>query len=255
MSSPVLLITGAANGIGHATALLAAQRGAQVFAVDQDERGLDDLVAKIERSGGTADSRTADVSSPTDVEKYVQGAIETYGAIDAFFNNAGRVGLLSPITDYPVDVFDEVVATNLRGVFLGLQHVLRHMHARRHGSVVNTASVAGLVGHVDHGAYVASKHAVVGLTKVAGAESAPYGVRVNAICPGPVRTAMIESIERMKSPEDSARERDRLLANIPAHRYGTVEEIAEAALHLLIGPSDYLNGSTITVDGGFTAIR
>ena len=165
--------TGAANGIGRATALLVAQRQARVFAVDRDESGLEDLVSEIRDNGGSADSLSADVSSAADVQAYVQRATKTYEAIDGFFNNAGLVGQLAPITDYPLEVFDKVLAVNLRGVFLGLQHVLKHMYARGRGSVVNTASVAGLVGHVDHGGYVASKHAVIGLTKVAGAESAP----------------------------------------------------------------------------------
>jgi NAD(P)-dependent dehydrogenase (short-subunit alcohol dehydrogenase family) len=157
--------------------------------------------------------------------------------------------------DYPEDVFDQVIAVNLRGAFLGLKYVLPGMYERGSGAVVNTASVAGLVGHVDHAGYVASKHGIVGLTKVAGAEAAAYGVRVNAVAPGPVHTEMMDAIEAMKSPEDADVERQRLLQNIPAHRYGTVTDVAAVVLFLLIGESNYLNGATITVDGAFTAIR
>ena len=129
------------------------------------------------------------------------------------------------------------------------------MYQRGSGAIVNTASVAGQVGHLDHGGYVATKHALIGLTKVAGAEAAAHGVRVNAIAPGPVRTEMIEAIESMKSPDAADLERHRLLTNIPAHRYGTVDEVSAAVSFLLGNESRYINGAVLTIDGAFTAIR
>lgn len=249
------VITGAANGIGRSVAKRLALTGYRVLLVDRDETALTDLTNELTNAGATAQGYPADVSSSADVQGYVAKAHELHGAIDAFVNNAGIIGRFAPLVDYPEDTFDQVCAVNLRGVFLGLKYVLPGMYQRGSGSVVNTASVAGQVGHLQHAGYVASKHAVVGLTKVAGAESAPHGVRVNAVAPGPVRTEMIEAIEAMKNPDDAETERQRLLTNIPAHRYGTVDEVAGAVCFLLGDESAYINGSVLTIDGGFTAIR
>lgn len=249
------IITGAAKGIGRATALSLSHHDVRILAVDRDEDALAQLVMEINSNGGAAYSHVADVSDPTDVRSFVDHANTLFNGVDYFFNNAGIIGRLAPLVEYPEDVFDKVIAVNLRGAFLGLKYVLPGMYERGSGSVVNTASVAGLVGHVDHAGYVASKHGIVGLTKVAGAEAAAYGVRVNAVAPGPVHTEMMDAIEAMKNPEDADVERQRLLQNIPAHRYGTVTDVAALVLFLLIGDSNYLNGSTITVDGAFTAIR
>jgi NAD(P)-dependent dehydrogenase (short-subunit alcohol dehydrogenase family) len=249
------IITGAAKGIGRATALSLSHHDVRILAVDRDEDALAQLVTEISDKGGVAHAHVADVSDSTDVRSFVDHAIRLFNGVDYFFNNAGIIGRLAPLVDYPEDVFDQVIAVNLRGAFLGLKYVLPGMYERGSGAVVNTASVAGLVGHIDHAGYVASKHGIVGLTKVAGAEAAAYGVRVNAVAPGPVHTQMMDAIEAMKSPEDADVERQRLLQNIPAHRYGTVTDIAAVVLFLLIGESNYLNGATITVDGAFTAIR
>ncbi|SBW22293.1 Levodione reductase [Candidatus Protofrankia californiensis] len=255
MSDFRVVVTGAANGIGKAAVELMSATGAKIYAVDHDAEALERLELEVKSSGGAIAVGVADVSDSEQVQAYVERAVSHLGSIDGFFNNAGVVGQLAPLLSYPDEVFDRVIAVNLRGVFLGLKYVLRVMSAQKSGSIVNMASVAGLVGHVDHGGYVVSKHAVVGLTRVAGAEAAPFGVRVNAVAPGPVRTAMIEAIEEMKSPLDAELERSRLLANIPAGRYGTVEEVAKAVRFLLMGESTYLNGSVLTIDGGFTAIR
>ena len=249
------IITGAAQGIGRATALLLVHHDVPILAVDRDEDALAQLVTEISDKGGVAHAHVADVSDSTGVRSFVDHANRLFAGVGYFFNNAGIIGRLAPLVDYPEDVFDQVIAVNLRGAFLGLKYVLPGMYERGFGAVVNTASVAGLVGHVDHAGYVASKHGIVGLTKVAGAEAAAYGVRVNAIAPGPVHTGMMDAIEAMKSPEDADVERQRLLKNIPAHRYGTVTDVAALALFLLIGESHYINGATITVDGAFTAVR
>ncbi|MEP7021202.1 MAG: SDR family oxidoreductase [Pseudonocardiales bacterium] len=253
--APTAVITGAANGIGAAAAARLATAGYRLLLVDRDHTSLAALVDELNERGADATAHPADVSQAADVQAYVDHAHDLYGRIDAFFNNAGIIGLIAPLVDYPETVFDDVIAVNLRGVFLGLKYVLPGMYERRAGAVVNTTSVAGQVGHLGHAGYVASKHAVVGLTKVAGAEAAPYGVRVNAVAPGPVRTDMIESIEAMKSPGDNDAERRRLLANIPAHRYGTAEEVASAVTFLLSGEAHYLNGTVLTIDGAFTAVR
>ncbi len=254
-ASPAVVVTGAANGIGRAVSRRLAKQGSRLFLVDRDEAGLSRLVSELSRHPAAVEAQVADVSKVEDVKSYVARAISLYGGIDGFVNNAGIVGRLAPIVDYPVDVFDSVISVNLRGVFLGLKFVLPGMYERGSGSVVNMASVAAAVGHLDHGGYVASKHAVAGLTKVAGAESAGQGVRVNCVAPGPVRTDMIAAIEAMKSPDDADIERQRLMAVIPAHRYGTADEVASAIAFLLSDDSAYMNGSTLTVDGAFTAIR
>lgn len=252
---PVFLVTGAGSGIGQATAARLGQSGGAVVAADRDPARLGELVHTIEAAGGAATACVADVSVSGDVQRYVRTTVDTYGRIDGFFNSAGVTGPITEIVDYDETSFDQVIAVNLRGVFLGLKHVLPVMYEQGSGSIVNAASVAGLVGHLAHGGYVASKHAVVGLTKVAGAEAAPHGVRVNAVAPGPTDTPMMASIEAMKSPGEAEVERSRLLDNIPAHRYASVDDIAAAVEFLLRGDSSYLNGSVLTVDGGFTAIR
>ena len=252
---PAVVVTGAANGIGRAVATRLAGQRSRLLLVDRDQERLAELVDDLSSQGATVEGRAADVSNVADAEGYVAHAVNLYGRIDGFVNNAGIVGLLAPVVDYPVDVFDSVIAVNLRGVFLGLKFVLPGMYERGSGSIVNLASVAGAVGHVDHAGYVASKHAVAGLTKVAGAESAGKGVRVNCVAPGPVRTDMIAAIEAMKSPEDADVERRRLIEAIPAHRYGTAHEVASAIMFLLSDDSAYMNGSTLTVDGAFTAVR
>lgn len=249
------VITGAANGIGRATAERLGEAGYRLLLVDRDEFALSLLEESLVKMGVRAWAHTADVSDLDEVKGYIERAHATLGHIDGFFNNAGIIGQLATVVDYPEAVFDQVMAVNLRGVFLGMKYVLPGMYERGSGAIVNTASVAGLVGHLEHAGYVASKHAVLGLTKVAGAESAPYGVRVNAIAPGPIRTGMIAAIEAMKNPGEADLERQRLLGNIPAHRYGTEEEVAKAAEFLLGDASEYLNGSVLTIDGAFTAIR
>ncbi len=254
-ASPVAVVTGAANGIGRATSLMLAAAGSRVVAVDRDAEALDRLVTDIRNGGGDASSRVADVTQSAEVQGFVRFALDAHGRIDQLFNNAGISGVMSPLIDYDEEVVDTVLAVNVRGVFLGLKHVLPVMHRQRSGSVVNMASVTGLVGQPDHAAYAASKHAVVGLTRVAGGESAPFGVRVNALAPGPIQTDLLARVEAMKSPNDPGTERSRLVESIPAHRYGTVDEVAAAACFLLGPGSAYVNGSVLAVDGGFTAMR
>jgi NAD(P)-dependent dehydrogenase (short-subunit alcohol dehydrogenase family) len=191
----VALVTGGGNGIGRATCVAFARQGAKVMVVDRDGAGAQATVGIIRQNNGDAVAVTADVTKAADVKAYVKAAIETYGRIDCFFNNAGIEGKLAPTAEYDEAVFDAVIGVNVKGVFLGLRHVLPEMIRQGGGAVVNTASVAGLVATPGMPAYVASKHAVIGLTKTAAGEVARQGIRVNAVCPGPVDTRMIHALE------------------------------------------------------------
>jgi NAD(P)-dependent dehydrogenase (short-subunit alcohol dehydrogenase family) len=249
----VALITGAGNGIGLAAALGFASRGAKVVVVDRDEAAGEATAGILRQQGGSALFVAADVTRSADVRAYVKATLDAYGAIDCFYNNAGIEGPVATTAEYDEDMFDRVIAVNVKGVFLGLRHVLPVMIAQKRGSVVNTASVAGLVASPGMPAYVASKHAVIGLTKTAAGEVARAGVRVNAVCPGPIDTRMIHSLEAMLNPDDPAAVGTRYQANIPIGRYGTAEEVANLVLFLSSDLASNITGAQYVVDGGRTA--
>ncbi len=250
----VALITGAANGIGRATALGFAKAGAKIVVVDRDEAGGEATAGVIRQQGGEARFVAADVTRSAEVQNYVKAALDAYGAIDCFFNNAGIEGKWAHTADYDEDMFDAIIGVNVKGVFLGLRHVLPVMLQQKRGSVVNTASVAGLVATPGMPAYVASKHAVIGLTKTAAGEVARHGVRVNAVCPGPVDTRMIHSLEAQLNPADPASIARRYQAAMPTGRYTTPEEIANVVLFLSSDLASNITGAQYVVDGGRTAV-
>ncbi len=249
----VALITGAANGIGRAAAVGFARHGARVVAVDRDASGAQATAGIIRQHGGDAIHVAADVTRADDVRGYVAAAVESYGTIDCFFNNAGIEGAVAPIAEYDEAVFDAVIAVNLKGVFLGLRHVLPVMIGQGSGAVVNTASIAGLLGAPGMPAYVASKHAVLGLTKCAAGEVGNKGIRVNAVCPGPIDTRMIEDLQRQMNPEDPRAVKASYEAAIPLERYGTADEVANVVLFLCSDLASNVTGAQYTVDGGRTA--
>src|SRR5262245_958348 len=249
----VALITGAGNGIGRATALAFAGRGAKVMVVDRDAAGAERTTGTIQQQGGQARFCVADVAKSADVQAYVRAALEAFGRIDCFFNNAGIEGKLAPLAEYDEAVFDQVIGVNVKGVFLGLRHVLPVMLKQKSGAIVNTASVAGLVGTPGIGPYVASKHAVIGLTKPASGEVARSGVRVNAICPGPIDTRMIHSLESQINPADPGSVAARYQAMLPIGRYGTPEEVANLVLFLCSDLAGNITGAQYVIDGGRTA--
>jgi NAD(P)-dependent dehydrogenase (short-subunit alcohol dehydrogenase family) len=249
----VALITGAGNGIGRATALAFANSGAKVVVVDRDPDAGEATAGIIRQQGGAAHFVAADVTKSADVQAYVKAALDTYGRIDCFFNNAGIEGKWAPTAEYDEAMFDQVIGVNVKGVFLGLRHVLPVMIAQKSGAVVNTASVAGLVATPGMPAYVASKHAVIGLTKTAAGEVARDGVRVNAVCPGPVDTRMIHSLEQQINPNDPASVGRRYQMAMPTGRYTTPDEIANMVLFLSSDLAGNITGAQYVVDGGRTA--
>ena len=249
----IVLITGAGNGIGRATSLGFATRGATVVVVDHDTAAGEATAGIIRQQGGTASFVRADVTQSADVQAYVKFCVDTYGAIDCFYNNAGIEGAIAPTAEYNEDIFDRVMAVNVKGVFLGMRHVLPVMIKQGKGSVVNTASIAGLVGSPNMPAYVASKHAVIGLTKAASGEVGRSGIRVNAVCPGPIDTRMIHAVEALINPDDPASVGNRYQQSIPIGRYGTAEEVANLVMFLSSDLAGNITGAQYTVDGGRTA--
>ncbi len=251
-TNKVVIVTGAASGLGLASAQRLAAEDAKLVLVDLRQDAVDTAVRKL-RSETKAVAVAADVSDLKQVKAYVRKAVDTYGRIDGFFNNAGIEGKVAPTAEYDEAMFDTVMNINVKGVFLGMRHVLPVMLQQKHGAIVNTASVAGLVASPGMPAYVASKHAVIGLTKTAAGEVARSGVRVNAVCPGPIDTRMIHSLESMLNPADPASVGDRYQSNIPIGRYGTAEEVANLVLFLCSDLASNITGAQYVVDGGRTA--
>ncbi len=246
----VIVITGAAGGIGRATAERFGQEGAAVVAVDLPGTPLGDTVSLVEAAGSDAIAVPADVSRSADVQRYVQAAKDRFGGIDCFFNNAGIEGWVGPTVQYPEEMFDKVIAVNVKGVFLGMKHVAPAMFERGGGSIVNTASVAGLSGTPTIFAYGASKHAVVGMTKSGALEFGPRRVRVNAICPSPIETRMMRALERGINPDEPEAVRQQMALQNPLGRYGEPAEVAAFVAFLCSDDASYLNGGIFPIDGG-----
>lgn len=249
----VALITGGGGDIGQAAALGFATHGARVVIVDIDEAAGLAGARLVKERGGDASFVRADVSRTDDVRHYVQAALDAYGAIDCFFNNAGIEGAIAPTQDYDEVMFDRVISVNLKGVFLGLRHVLPVMLRQGAGTIVNSASITAIFGGPGMPAYVASKHGVLGLTKAAAADVARFGVRVNAVCPGPVETRMMRSLEAQRNPADPAAMGAAIRAGIPTGSYSTPEEVANAVLYLCSALSGNVTGTHLMLDGGRSA--
>ncbi|VAW40519.1 hypothetical protein MNBD_CHLOROFLEXI01-3272 [hydrothermal vent metagenome] len=248
LAGKMALITGGGSGIGRETAVLFAKHGAKIAVVDLNSVGGQETVQMIADQGGDAFFIQADVSKTADVEQMMGEVVARYGRLDIAFNNAGIEG--APVRSAEVSEadFDQIMAVNVKGVWLCMKVELQQMLMQGSGVIVNTASVAGLIGAHSMSVYAASKHAIVGLTRTAAVEYAKKGIRVNAVCPAVIRTAMVErAIEQLPKLEQG------IIMNNPSHRLGETHEVAEAVLWLASDASSFTNGATLTVDGGLTA--
>jgi NAD(P)-dependent dehydrogenase (short-subunit alcohol dehydrogenase family) len=252
LDGKVAVVTGAAGVIGTATMRLLAERGARIVAVDRKAADLQSAVKALPASA-QALAVPADVTSEDEVAEYVRAAVDQFGTIDVFYNNAGIEGDVAPITKYSLEMFRKVIDVNVVGVFLGLKHVLPVMLKQDKGSIINTASIAGLIGSPHIAVYSASKHAVIGLTKSAAWECTATGVRVNCVCPGMIDSRMLSAIIEGRNPGNAPTPNEKIVERIPARRLGHASEVASIVAFLASDEASYVSGCAYTVDGGRTA--
>lgn len=248
----VIVITGAGMGLGLATAKVAAARGALLSLIDYNEKALAEAKAAIEKEtpGARVLTVKADTSSEEDVKNYVAITVKEFGKIDGFYNNAGIEGRQAPLTEYDIAIFKKVIDINLMGVYYGLRYILPHMQEKKYGRIVNVASVGGIRGVMNQTPYVASKHAVSGMTKNVALEYARDGITANAIAPGAILTPMVAEAFKQVNPADpKAAEAEYAKAN-PSKRLGLPEEVAKVVCFLLSEDCSYVNGQTLAIDGG-----
>ena len=246
----VAVITGAASGIGCATAVIFAREGAKLVIADVNEEGLNETLRQVKGEGGDAVTRITDVAVEEDVRQLIEFAIQTYSKIDILCNNAGITGRLSKLEEQDADDWRTVFGVNVMGAVFGIKHVARHMQERGYGAIVNTASVAGIRSGAGGNAYSASKAALVNLTQTAACDLGGYNVRVNAVCPGLIETGVTKPVF------DYAREKGKekkLGYRCELRRYGEPEEVARAILFLASDEASYITGQALPVDGGNTA--
>ena len=244
-----MLVTGAAGAIGFATCEILVREGARVMMVDIDREGLEKRAAEL---GDAAIAHVADVSDEEATKGYARAALDAFGHVDGFFNNAGIEGKLAPTHEYPVDEFDKVLRVNLRGMFLGLRYVLPDMVRRGKGAVVNTASIGSERGLAGACAYNAAKHGAVGLTRTAASEVAQKGVRVNCVMPGVIETPLLVGmLEQMFDSVEAGMEKLGQTATL--NRVGQPREVGDVVSFLLSDEASYVNGAKWEIDGGALA--
>lgn len=244
------IVTGGGSGLGQSTALRLAQEGINIAVVDISEKGGNETVQKVKELGPDAIFIKADVSQAQEVKNYVDKTVEHFGSIDYFFNNAGISGSGKYFLETDIKEIEQIVGINLLGALYGLRYVAEVMVKNGGGSIVNTASSAGVIGQDTVVTYSATKHGIVGMTKSLVAEYAKDGLRVNAVAPGPTETPMVKAYfdanpEMTKNAE----------AGIPQKRLGTADEVAELVAFLLTSKAQYINGDVIRIDGGFTSTK
>ncbi len=248
LQGKVALVTGGGSGIGRATALRLAREGAKIMIADYVAEGAERTVKMVKEAGGDANCIAVDVSVTKQVEAMVAKTVETYGRIDCAFNNAGIEGAIGDTANCTEENFDRVIAIDLKAVWLCMKYEIPQMLKQGGGSIVNTASIAGLLGFNFLPAYTAAKHGVIGLTKTAALEYAQKNIRVNCVCPGVIRTPMVErAIDKGGFTEAD------VIAGEPIGRLGKPEEIAEGVLWLLADSASFVTGHPLVIDGGWAA--
>jgi NAD(P)-dependent dehydrogenase (short-subunit alcohol dehydrogenase family) len=245
----VAVVTGGASGIGRAACQIFAREGAKVVVSDVNDAGGAETVELIEQAGGAATYVHCDTSDAGQVEAMVKAAVDTYGSLDCAFNNAGVGDPTARIVDCTEEEFDRFYQINLKGVWLCMKYEIKQMLIQGGGAIVNTASIAGLIAAPNLGAYGASKHGVVGLTKTGAIECATKKIRVNAVCPGVIRTPMVEILFKERPGME-----ERMIKYQPVHRLGVPEEIGEAAVWLCSDAASFVTGHALPVDGGIMAV-
>jgi NAD(P)-dependent dehydrogenase (short-subunit alcohol dehydrogenase family) len=249
LQGKAVLITGAGSGIGRAAALACGREGARVAVADVDRKGGEETVRLVKSGGAESFFLHADVTQSAAVAEMVAGVVRTYGRLDCAVNNAGIAGAaFTPATEYSEEVWDRVLAINLKGVWLCMKHEIPQMLKGGGGSIVNTASIAGLIGSRIGVAYTASKHGVVGITRSVAIEYAAQGIRVNAVCPSWIETALTEPYTRA-NPQLN----EMMAARLPVARLCTADDVANAIVWLCSDASSFVTGHALPVDGGWTA--
>ncbi len=248
MEEKVVVVTGAASGIGRATAILFAEEGAKVVVSDIAPEGGEETVSLIKNTGGEAIFIRTDISQSSEVEAMINKTVETFGKLNCAVNNAGMEAMPTPTADCAEEDFVRTIDVNLKGTWLCMKYEIGQMLKTGSGSLVNVSSVAGLVGVPAMPAYVAAKHGIIGLTKTAALEYGAVGIRVNAVCPSAVRTPMMEQIIA-SMPEMG----ENMNANHPVGRIGETKEVAETILWLCSDGASFITGHAMAVDGGFLA--
>jgi NAD(P)-dependent dehydrogenase (short-subunit alcohol dehydrogenase family) len=252
LDGKVAIVTGATGGIGEATAKRFLDEGASVMIVGRSAEKLRETRERLVVDHGVADF-VADVADEAAVAAAVDATVAAFGGVDIMIANAGTEGRFAPVENLAMSDFEDVLRTNVIGVWLSMKYCVEPMKKRGGGSIVAISSIAGVIGSPTMAPYIASKHAVYGLVKTAALELAPFGVRVNAIGPGPIDNRMMRSLEEQFNPDDAAAAHEFVLSKVPMMRYGTNEEVANLALFLASDEASYCTGSIHMIDGGFTA--
>jgi len=249
----VALVTGGSSGIGRASVLAFARKGAKVVVIDVDAEGGQETVRLVNEADGEATFIKADVSQAAEVEAMVSQTVEVYGRLDYSHNNAGVEGDRAFTADCQKENWDRVIGINLTGIWLCMKYEIPQMLKQGTGAIVNTSSVVGLVGYPGRPAYIASKHGVTGLTKAAALEYAQQGIRINAVCPGFIRTPFVDRALSQHSEDEAARVKQKIIEMEPIGRMGTPEEVAETVVWLCSDAASFVTGHAMAVDGGYVA--
>jgi NAD(P)-dependent dehydrogenase (short-subunit alcohol dehydrogenase family) len=253
LQDKVALVTGAASGIGRASARAFAREGATVVIADVDEQGGQETVSLIEQGGGRATFIATDVSERVQVDALVARTLELYGSLDCAHNNAGIEGATVATAEYPEEDFDRILAVNLKGVWLSMKAEIPVMLSQGKGAIVNTSSTFGLIAVPNCCGYVATKHAITGLTRAAALEYARSGLRINAVCPGAIQTPLVDRFFASMNPENPQALSDAYAEDEPIGRLGEPEEIGEAVVWLCSDAASFVTGLPMAIDGGWTA--